>query len=99
MSATTTTRSGAVGEPAVIDLADAAYWQDPHPILRAAREQHRVAFASTGEPILLRYADVESLAAHPHTISNALAVVERNVDQGPLSNSGQSRLPLCGRRS
>ncbi len=40
------------GEPAVIDMTDAAYWQDPHSILRAAREQHPIGVASTGEPIV-----------------------------------------------
>ena len=25
-----------------IDLADASFWDDPHPVLRAARERHRV---------------------------------------------------------
>ena len=84
MSATSSTSAGAFGEPAIVDVTDAAYWQDPHPILRAARARHPVAFASTGEPILLRYADVESLAADPRTISNALAIVERNVRDGPL---------------
>jgi cytochrome P450 len=74
----------AASEPAIIPIEDAAYWQDPHTILRAAREQHPVAFASTGEPIILRYADVERLASDHKNISNALAFVENQVASGPL---------------
>jgi cytochrome P450 len=65
-------------------LLDADYWQDPHSVLRAAREQHPIGFASTGEPVVLRYADVEALASNPRTISNALSIVERHVSTGPL---------------
>ena len=39
--------------PHTIDLSDPAYWQDPHPVLRAAREAHPVAFSGTGEAIVL----------------------------------------------
>jgi cytochrome P450 len=72
------------GEPAVVDVTDAAYWQDPHSVLRDAREQHPVAMASTGEAIVLRYADVERLASDHLNRSNALAFVERQVSSGPL---------------
>jgi cytochrome P450 len=77
-------RSRSQGEPAIVDVTDAAYWQDPHSVLRAAREQHPVAMASTGEPIVLRYADVERLASDHLNRSNALAFVERQVSSGPL---------------
>jgi len=70
--------------PATIPIEDPAYWQDPHTTLRAARERHPVAIASTGEPIVLRYDDVERLAGDHRNISNALAFVERQVDEGPL---------------
>ena len=72
------------GTPARVDVTDAAYWQDPHRFLRAARERHPVAMASTGEPIVLRYADVERLASDHRNQSNALAFVERQVESGPL---------------
>jgi cytochrome P450 len=68
----------------VVDVTDAGYWQDPHSVLRAAREQHPVAMASTGEPIVLRYAEVERLASDHRNLSNALAFVERQVSSGPL---------------
>lgn len=71
-------------EPTTVDVTDAAYWDDPHPVLRAAREQRGVAFASTGEPIVLRYADVKRLAGDHASLSNALAFVERQVSHGPL---------------
>lgn len=70
--------------PAVVPIEDAAYWQDPHGVLRAARQRHPMAFASTGEPIVLCYADVERLASDHRNISNALDFVERQVDHGPL---------------
>ena len=69
--------------PATIPIEDPAYWQDPHTILRAARERHPVAIASTGEPIVLRYDEVERLASDHRNVSNALAFVERQVDEGP----------------
>ena len=70
--------------PILVDLEEAAYWQDPHPILRRAREQHPVARASSGEPIILRHADVERLASDHRNLSNALAFVESQVSSGPL---------------
>jgi cytochrome P450 len=70
--------------PSTIPVEDPAYWQNPHPILRAARERHPLAIASTGEPVVLRYADVERLASDHRNISNALAFVERQVAEGPL---------------
>lgn len=74
----------ASAEPAIIDVAEADYWQDPHTFLRAAREQHPVAMASTGEPIILCYADIERLASDHRNLSNALAFVERQIESGPL---------------
>lgn len=71
-------------EPATIPIEDPAYWQDGHRFLREARERHPVAIASTGEPIVLRYADVERLASDHRILSNALAFVESQVDEGPL---------------
>lgn len=71
-------------DPAIIAIDQAAYWQNPHVVLRAAREQHPIAFASTGEPIILRYADVERLASDHKNISNALSFIEGQVASGPL---------------
>ncbi|MEE8166522.1 MAG: hypothetical protein V3T64_13205, partial [Myxococcota bacterium] len=70
--------------PARIDLEDPGYWQDPYPILRAARQQHAVAHTSSGQPMMLRYADVEKLASDHRNLSNALAFVEDQVSSGPL---------------
>ena len=70
--------------PHTIDLSDPAYWQDPHPVLRAAREAHPVAFSGTGEAIVLRYRDVERLASDHANTSNALDFVESQVAAGPL---------------
>ncbi|MBY0400209.1 cytochrome P450 [Myxococcota bacterium] len=71
--------------PAVIDLADPAYWQDPHAVLRAAREQGDVAWTATGDAIVLRYDEVDRLARDPRVISNALPMLEQvGVVSGPL---------------
>ena len=71
-------------ELALVDVADADYWQDSHSVLRAARERGPVARSSTGELILLRYGDIEAVTGDRRVISNALAFVERQVDHGPL---------------
>ena len=65
-------------------MTDAGFWQDPHRVIREARRQAPVAITTTGEPIALGYADVERLASDPRTKSNALDIVERHVDTGPL---------------
>ena len=65
-------------------MADAAFWQEPHRAMREARQQACIALTTTGEPIVLDYADVERLASDPRTKSNALDIVERHVDAGPL---------------
>jgi cytochrome P450 len=74
----------APGEPVLVDVEDPTYWQDPHRVLRAAREQHPVGLAPSGERIILRYADVEKLASDHRNLSNALAFVESQVAEGPL---------------
>lgn len=66
-------------------MADAAFWQDPHSAMREARQHAPVAVTTTGEAIVLAYADVERLASDPRTKSNALDIVERHVDTGPLA--------------
>ncbi|MBK7948807.1 MAG: cytochrome P450 [Deltaproteobacteria bacterium] len=71
--------------PAIIDLADPAYWQDPHAVLRAARERGDVAWTATGDTIVLRYHEVDRLARDPRVISNAVPMLEQvGVVSGPL---------------
>jgi cytochrome P450 len=75
----------AAAEPAVLDLADAAIWQDLHTPLRLARERHPVALTPGGERLVLRYADVEALSSDPRIVSNAVPIVTRHgVTGGPL---------------
>ena len=71
-------------EPAVVDMTDAGFWQDPHGALRGARQRSTLARTGSGEFIVLDYADVERLASDPRTKSNALDIVERHVADGPL---------------
>ena len=69
----------------VIDMADPAYWQDPHAVLRIARAQGDVAWTATGDAIVLRYDEVDRLARDPRVISNALPMLEQvGVVSGPL---------------
>jgi cytochrome P450 len=70
---------------AIIDMADPAYWQDPHAVLRAARAQGDVAWTATGDAIVLRYDEVDRLARDPRIVSNALPMLEQvGVVSGPL---------------
>jgi cytochrome P450 len=46
-------------EPVVIDLRDESFWQDPYPVLRRAREQHRYALSAAGEVVLLTADDLD----------------------------------------
>ncbi len=77
--------TSAAGAPAEVDVTDPGYWQDSHARLRRARRQHPVALTQSGEPIVLRYADVERLATDPRVASNALGFVLRAVPEGPLA--------------
>lgn len=66
-------------------MADPAYWQDPHAVLRAARAEGDVAWTATGDAIVLRYDEVDRLARDPRVISNALPMLEQvGVVSGPL---------------
>ena len=70
---------------AILDMADPAYWQDPHAALRAARAQGDVAWTATGDAIVLRYDEVDRLARDPRVVSNALPMLEQvGVVSGPL---------------
>ena len=70
--------------PAVIDLTDPEFWQDPHPVLRAARERHPVARSTTGQHWVLGCAQVEKLATDPRVESGALEILSRHGIEGPL---------------
>jgi cytochrome P450 len=77
--------AGEKSGPATLDLGDPAYWSAPHTYLGPAREQHPVALTKTGEHVILRYADVESLAGDPRLISDAQPMLTRQgVHEGPL---------------
>jgi cytochrome P450 len=72
-------------QPAILDLADPALWQDLHGPLRVARERHPVALGTGGERHVLRYADVEALSSDPRLVSNAVPMLTRHgVVSGPL---------------
>jgi cytochrome P450 len=74
-----------VAGPRVVDLGDAAFWQDPYPEWHAAREQHRTAVTAIGEPIVLRADDAELTATHPGFGQLGLGSLERlGVKDGPF---------------
>ena len=54
-----------MSEPLVVDVGDAALWQDPYPRWRAASAQHRTARTPAGEVILLRADDLDVAGADP----------------------------------
>jgi cytochrome P450 len=70
--------------PALIDMTDPEFWQDPHPVLRAARERHPVARSTTGQHWVLGCAWVEKLSVDPRVTSGAVDVLARHGVQGPL---------------
>ena len=72
-------------EPTRIDLADPAYHEAPHRVLREARESHPVAITTGGDVMVLRFADVEGLARDPRLQSNAVPLLTGvGVTEGPL---------------
>ena len=72
-------------EPMVIDLRDEAFWQDPYPVLRRARAQHRVARTTSGELMLLAADDFDRVHTHPAFGQPGLVALERlGVCDGPF---------------
>jgi cytochrome P450 len=61
-----------------IDLGDPLFWDDPHPVLRAAREQRRVAETTTGIRLVLRHDDVEALSKDPRLLGGSVAMLTRH---------------------
>jgi hypothetical protein len=72
------------GGPALIDLTDPEFWQDPHPVFRAARERHPIARSSTGQHWVVRGDAVEKLAIDPRVESGSVDVLSRHGIEGPL---------------
>jgi len=93
-------------EAAIVDLADAAYWQDPHAVLRSARHRADVARTATNDWIVLGYDEVDRLARDPRVVSNAVPMLEQvGVTSGPLhawwtrmltNQNGESHAALRG---
>lgn len=74
-----------MSEPLTIDLGDAAFWQDPYPVLAEARARHRVARSAAGEVILLRADDLDTVHVHPAFGQPGLRALERlGVHDGPF---------------
>jgi cytochrome P450 len=74
-----------MARPAVLDLRDAGFWQDPYPQLRRAAEQHRVARTAQGDIIVLRADDVDLVQSHPAFAQPGLLSLERlGVSDGPF---------------
>lgn len=49
----------------IVDLGDAALWQDPAAALANAREAAPLARTARGERVVLRYSETEQLLADP----------------------------------
>ena len=72
--------------PVTIDVTDAAYWSDPHPHLRVARERYPLARLSLLDCwIVLRYADVEAAFKDPRLAQTSTEFFEAvGITEGPL---------------
>jgi cytochrome P450 len=71
--------------PAVIDVRDAALWQDPYPVWRAASAQHRTARTPSGEVIVLRADDLDVAGADPAFAQLGLDALHRlGITDGPF---------------
>ena len=68
-----------------INLADAGYWVDPYPTLRAARAAGRTAMTASGEIVLLNADDADAVHMDPHFIVPGLRDLERiGIFDGPF---------------
>ena len=72
-------------EPMTLPLRSRSFWQDPYPLLDAAREQHRTAVGESGEPVVLAIDDVEAVSAHPSLVPLGLDALDRlGITDGPF---------------
>ena len=72
-------------EPMTLPLRSRSFWQDPYPVLDAAREQHRTAVGESGEPVVLAIDDVEAVSAHPSLVPLGLDALDRlGITDGPF---------------
>jgi cytochrome P450 len=71
---------------ATIDVLDPALWADPHGALATARAAGPVARTTDGEPILLRFDDVDAALRHPGlaTFSVQSLLDHNGIADGPL---------------
>jgi cytochrome P450 len=74
-----------VSTPLTVDLGRAAFWQDPYPTWRAARDAHRTARTQAGEPILLRADDFDVVHTDAAFGQPGLGALERlGIRDGPF---------------
>jgi len=83
-------------EPMVVDVRDAALWQDPYPVWRAARAAHRTARTPSGEPILLAAEDLDVVGADPVFAQLGLDALHRlGITDGPFHAWRRLTLAAC----
>jgi cytochrome P450 len=81
----------------VLPIFEAAYWQDPYPYLRAAREAGRTAVTPKGETVILSMRDAEDAMTHPALVTLGAEEVERlGIKDGPVHR--WRALSINGRR-
>jgi cytochrome P450 len=61
----------------VLPLSDPDYWQNPYPVLRALREQHRVAQNEEGHVVPLHWQDAAWAVKGTDFIAEGIEVLER----------------------
>ncbi len=75
----------AAAEPTTIDFGDPEFWQDPYPVLAAARRRSPIARNTRGELVLLSADDVDAAHSDPDFGQTGLAALTRlGVDDGPF---------------
>ncbi|HEX7095310.1 MAG TPA: hypothetical protein VF183_05470 [Acidimicrobiales bacterium] len=72
-------------DPLTVDLRNPAFWQDPYPLWRAARAQHRTARTTAGEVVLLDAADLDVAASDAAFAQLGLESLHRlGITDGPF---------------
>ena len=83
-------------EPMVVDIREPGLWQDPYPVWRAARQQHRTAVTPAGEPILLLADDVDAASSNSALGQLGVEALRRlGVTDGPFYTWRGLTLAAC----
>ena len=81
----------------IVDLGDAALWQDPAAALANAREAAPLARTARGERVVLRYSETEQLLADPRMRTVGGRLLDGiGIHDGPSIGALRDDSTLCG---